>query len=126
MKALIGLMTLLWCCGLDMRSMSEDGSKPEHPFRVRFTAYEGGPGSRPGEMSFAIQLLDPIRQGTFYKVGDKVFDTNLRLLKFEFKEEPNAKTGEKDDVSEVTLVDISTGKQLIIAIGKAKDISEAK
>lgn len=90
------------------------------PFRLLFQAYDGDP-TKPTEMSFQINAIDRGKRTEFLKLGEKVGGSNYRLEKFEFKEETSPSTGEKTDVSELTMLNTETNDTIIIVKEKVTD-----
>lgn len=90
------------------------------PFRLRFNAWDGD-AKNPEAMTFQINTLD-LRQPTeFLKIGDTVRNTKFKIQKFESKEVDNPSTGEKQDVSELTLVNAETEEQVVLILNKVVD-----
>jgi len=87
------------------------------PFRLIFQSYDGTI-TKPETMSFQINTLDIRAPSEFLKIGEMVPKTNYKLEKFEFKERPNANTGEKEDVSELTLLNTETSEPITLVITK--------
>ncbi len=86
-------------------------------FRFIFQSYDGDP-KKTEAMSFQINTLDLKAPTEFPKLGDKVPKTNYRLEKFEFKEALNKNTGEKEDVSELTLINTDTNEPIVLVLTK--------
>jgi len=95
------------------------------PFRLVWKGYDGvptGPKKDPIEkFSFQIDTLDLRQPSEFLKMGDMVPNTKFKLVKFEFKEAFNPKIEEKEDVSELTLVDTITGDKIVLILNKVTD-----
>ena len=89
------------------------------PFRLKFQAYDGDPAN-PASMSFQINTIDLRTPTSFPKVGDTVA-TNFKIVKFEFKELENKSIGEKDDVSELTLINTETQDTVVLILNKVVD-----
>lgn len=87
------------------------------PFRVKFQAYDGD-HTKPNEMTFQINALDRGARTEFLKLGDTVAKSPYKLEKFEFKEVLNPNTGEKTDVSELTMHNIEENSNTILVLGK--------
>lgn len=90
------------------------------PFRLLFQAYDGDP-TKPKEMSFQINAKGRGSKTEFLKLGEKVGGSRYRLESFEFKEQPNPKTGGKDDVSELTLLDTEFNTPIVLVKNKETD-----
>jgi len=73
-----------------------------------------------------VKPIAPGARTEFVKIGDTISGTNLKVVKFEFKEAKNAKTREKEDVSELTLTDPKIEKTFVAILNKAVDITTAK
>jgi hypothetical protein len=89
------------------------------PFRLIFSSYDGDPKKdKPEKMEFGINTVD-LRQPTeFLKIGQTVPNTKFKLEKFEYKQKLNDKTGEQDDVSELTLMNTETGDSIVLILTK--------
>lgn len=90
------------------------------PFLLKFQAYDGEV-ARPAGMTFQINTLSLKQPSEFLKIGDTVANTKFKLIKFQFKEQPNAATGEKDDVSELTLLNTETSEEVVLTLNKVAD-----
>jgi hypothetical protein len=90
------------------------------PFRLLFQAYDGDP-TKPSEMSFQINAIDRGRKTEFLKIGEKVSNSDYRIEKFEFKEQVSPSTGEKTDVSELTMLNTSTNDSIVVVKEKITD-----
>ena len=96
------------------------------PFRLVFNSYDGDPKKdKPENFSFQINTVD-LRQPTeFKKIGETIPNTKYRLEKFEYKVKLNAKTGEEEDVSELTVVNIETNEPVILVLTRVTDSPDA-
>ena len=56
-------------------------------------------------------------------MGNWIPNTRLKLLQFVFKEAYNAKIQEKEDVSELTVINPVTGKTAVLPLNKVVDVS---
>jgi hypothetical protein len=83
------------------------------PFRLKLSAYEGEP-KNPKSLTFQINTLDIKQPTQFLHIGDTIAGTKFKLMKFEFKEEVVPATGEKRDVSELTVQDTSNPDKVIV------------
>ena len=90
------------------------------PFRLLFQAYDGDP-AKPQKMIFQIIALDRGRKTDFLKIGEKVSNSFYRLEKFEFKEVVNQSTRGKQDVSELTVVNLETGDAVVLVKERETD-----
>jgi len=89
------------------------------PFRLKFQAYDGDP-KNPASMSFQINTIDLRTPTDFPKIGHTVAK-NFKIIKFEFKEVENPSTGEKEDVSELTLINQETQDSVVLILNKVVD-----
>lgn len=89
------------------------------PFRLRFNGYDGDPSrDKVADMSFQINTLDLKQPTEFKKLGEMVPRTPYKLEKFEFKQALNEKIGEKEEVSELTLMNTETGIPVVLILNK--------
>jgi hypothetical protein len=89
------------------------------PFRLKFQAYDGDPRrDSPDKMTFQINALDLRQPSEFLRIGDTVSNTKFKIMKYEFKEKENPSTGEKDDVSELTLLNTETSDQVVLVLNQ--------
>lgn len=87
-------------------------------FRVVFKSYDGSP-DKPENMSFQVDTLD-LRQPTmFLKLGERIPKTQLKLVSFAAKEVTNPDSGEKKDVSELTVRNVETGVSTVMVMRQA-------
>lgn len=85
------------------------------PFRLVFKSYDGDPKKdKPEKFSFQIDTIDLKQPSDFLKLGDLVPNTKFKLEKFEYKTAYNDKIQDKEDVSELTLVDSETGDKIVL------------
>jgi hypothetical protein len=89
-------------------------------FRLKFQAYDGDIRT-PEKMEFQINAVDLRQPSEFLKIGEGVAKTKFILKKFEFKEAVNKSTGEKEDVSELTVENTETGDVVVLIINKEVD-----
>jgi len=91
-------------------------------FRLEFKGYDGEPGrDKPDKFSFQINTLDLRQPSEFLKLGEKVANTPFKLLKFEYKTKLNPSTGEKDDISELTLTNLVTTEEVVLILNRVTD-----
>ena len=90
------------------------------PFRLRFNAWDGDQ-KKPEAMTFQINTLDLNQPTEFLQIGQTVRNTKFKIQKFVFKEVPNPSTGEKDDKSELTLVNSETEEQVTLILNTVVD-----
>jgi len=93
------------------------------PFRLVLKAYDGDPKKTKdySKFSFQIDTLDLRQPSDFLNIGNMVPNTKFKVDKFEFKEAFNPKIEEKEDVSELTLVDTITGDKVVLVLNKVID-----
>lgn len=94
------------------------------PFRLVFKAYDGDVKKAKGDFSkfsFQIDTVDLRQPSEFLNLGQMVPNTKFKLEKFEFKEQKNDKTGDVDEVSELTLLDTITGDKIVLIYNKVTD-----
>jgi hypothetical protein len=93
------------------------------PFRLVLKGYDGDPKKTKdySKFSFQIDTLDLKQPSEFLNLGNMVPNTKFKLDKFEFKEAFNPKIEEKEDVSELTLVDTITGDKIVLVLNKVID-----
>jgi len=87
------------------------------PFRFTLHAYNGDVRT-PEQLDFQIETLDLSERTRFLRLGEDIKPTPFKLLKFEFKEAENKNTGEKDDVSELTLINKDTQDTVVLTKNK--------
>lgn len=92
----------------------------KQPFRFKFQAYDGEP-SNPKEMNFQVNPLDAGGRTKFLKVGEVIEGTKYKVTKFEFKEADNPGTGDKTEVSELTIENDETGDKVVLVLNKVID-----
>lgn len=92
------------------------------PFRLKFQSYSDDPKKVPKEkMDYAINTVD-VRQPTqFKRIGEVIDRTKFKVIDFQFKEVANPKTGEMDDVSELTLQHTETGEKVVLVLNQIID-----
>jgi hypothetical protein len=93
-----------------------------YPFRLKFQSYNGDPAKDPVEkLDFQIDTIDLNRPSAFLKVGEMAERTPYKVIKFQFKEIENPATGDKTDVSELTLINTETNQEVNLVLGKVVD-----
>lgn len=90
------------------------------PFRLKFQAWDGDP-KKPEAMTFQINTLDLRQPSEFLEIGKTVRNTKFKIKAFEFKEVDNPSTGEKQDVSELVLVNTETEEEVRLVLNKVVD-----
>jgi hypothetical protein len=92
------------------------------PFRLVFNAYDGDPKKdKPDKFSFQINTVDLRQPSEFKAIGDTIPNTKYRLEKFEYKAKLNPKTGEEEDLSELTLVNTETNEPVVLVLTRVTD-----
>jgi hypothetical protein len=91
------------------------------PFHLKFTSYDGDPKGPMDKMEFQINTIDLRQPSEFLKIGDTVHKTNFKLEKFEYKTAKNDKTGDTDDVSELTVRNTETNDKAVLILDKIVD-----
>ena len=92
----------------------------KQPFRLLFNAYDGDP-KKPEEIKFQINTVD-VRQPTqFVKIGDVIAGTKFKVIKFEFKQALNEKTGAMTDMSELTVQNTETSDNVALVLERIVD-----
>jgi len=85
------------------------------PFRLKFQAYDGDT-TKPATMDFQVNPLDAGARTQFVKIGQDIEGTKFKVMKFEKKERLNDKTGEQQDVSELTVENTETGDSVALIL----------
>lgn len=116
----------------EWRANTDPNNKDSHPpyhtklflkqfiqirFRLILNAINGDL-KKPESLEFQINTVDLRQPSEFLKLGEMVPNTKFKLDKFEFKEELNPNTGEKTDVSELTLVSTETQDTVVLVLAK--------
>jgi hypothetical protein len=85
------------------------------PFRLKFASYDGDP-KNPKAVGFQVNALDVKGAPSQFDlhIGDLIAGTKFKIIKFEFKESINQSTGEKEDVSEMTVQDTTNPDHTIV------------
>jgi hypothetical protein len=92
------------------------------PFRWILKAYDGDPQVDPLErITFQIEALDLHHPSAFVKIGQMVPDTSYKVQDFRFKQAFNTKIGMNQDVSELTLVHVQNGHQIVLVYNQIVD-----
>ena len=92
------------------------------PFRLLFNSYDGDPKG-PGTMTFQVNTVDLKQPSSFIAIGDMISKTKLKLERFTHKTRRNEQLGEDEDVSELTVKNVETGKFVILILGKSTDVA---
>ncbi|MEP6670733.1 MAG: hypothetical protein ABJF10_16360 [Chthoniobacter sp.] len=95
------------------------------PFRLVFKSYDGDPRMSNDfkKFSFQIDTIDLRQPSEFLQVGQMIPNTQLKLSQFAFKEAYDAKLQESVDVSELTVVNVITGKPTVLPLNKVVNVS---
>ena len=89
------------------------------PFRYVFSSYDGTAGKDPVErFSFQIDSEDSKQPSQFLKMGDQIEKSPYKLASFAYKTRWNSFTRKTEDVSELTLVNVDTGKVIALVLGQ--------
>lgn len=92
------------------------------PFRLLFNAYDGDAKKDKFEnISFQINTLDLKQPSEFLKLGETVAKTKFKLVSFKFVEKINGSTGDNEDVSELTVVNVETEEKVILVLKRVTD-----
>ncbi len=104
-------------------ALADDKPAAKHvPFRLLFNAYDGDPKKdAPDKFSFQINTIDLRQPSEFLNLGETVTNTKWKLAKFEHKTMLNPKTGELEDVSDLTLLNTETKRTLILILNRVTD-----
>ena len=122
----IVVTALLFAAGSAQQAAPETPAQPtpatKAPFRLVFKAYDGDPKKDPIEkFSFQVDTIDLRQPSAFLGVDDLIAHTPFKLNQFTYKSHLNAKTGEEEDVSELTLINVKTGKTVVLILNKVVD-----
>jgi len=90
------------------------------PFRFKFQAHDYERGGDVANATFQINPLDAGGRTKFVKLNDAIEGTNYKVVKFEFKEADNPGTGDKTEVSELT-IENNVGDRVILVLNKVID-----
>jgi hypothetical protein len=120
-------LLIFFCIAIGaLRAAPETQAPVEKPFRLVFKSYDGDPKADPVEkFSFQIETIDRRQPSEFLKLGEQIPNTKFKLLKFVFKEAFNPQVKEMEDVSELTVVNVVTGKTAVLTYNKVVDVSAA-
>ncbi len=91
------------------------------PNRLKFQSYDGDP-KQPEKMEFQINTLDIKQPSLFLKIGDIIPKTHWRLTGFTFKETTEAKPSDRHDISEITIEDTVTKREVTLVIAQPKNV----
>ena len=123
---LLIVSALLMVFGMPAPSaLADDKPAAAHvPFRFLFNGYDGNPKKdAPDKFSFQINTIDLKQPSEFLKIGETISNTKWKLVKFEFKTVLNPKTGEKEDVSELTVLDTGINRPLMLILNRVTDVA---
>ncbi len=94
------------------------------PFRMLFNGYDGVPKKdAPEKFEFQINTIDLKQPSQFLKLGNSIAKTKWKLTKFEYKTRPNPQTGELEDVSELTVVNIEPKQEVVLILNRVTDVA---
>ena len=85
------------------------------PFPYVFSGY-GDPKDPATRFTVQLDRIDHQAADTFPRSGDLVPGTKLKLGKFQFREAHNAAIEDKIDVSQLTLLNVDTGKKVVLPL----------
>ena len=122
------MKTTTWVLSVVLSAAALAADPPAAPaanFKLKFQAYDGDV-KHPEKMEFQVNPIEAGGRTEFVKIGDIISGTNLKVVRFEFKEAKNATSGELEDVSELTLTEVKTKKSFVAPLNKAIDIAPAK
>lgn len=92
------------------------------PFRLVFKAYDGDPKKpKPASDGYQVNTVDLRQPSEYPKLGEMVANTNFKLVKFQYKMQPNPNTGEQDDISELTVENIETKELVVLVLNRITD-----
>ena len=92
------------------------------PFRLLFKAYDGDPvKDTPEKFTYQLDTIDFKQPSQFLKMTEPVVNTKFKLDKFEYKTKPNPSTGESEDVSELTIINVETKEPVILVLNRVTD-----
>jgi len=92
------------------------------PFRLLFKAYDGDPvKGTPEKFTYQLDTIDFKQPSQFLKMTEPVVNTKFKLDKFEYKTKPNPSTGESEDVSELTIINVETKEPVILVLNRVTD-----
>lgn len=82
-------------------------------FRLRFDAYDQDPVTKKTS-DYQINTVDRGKRTEILSSGEMIPGTKFKVDKFEFKEALNPNTGEKSEVSELTVINTETQEPVIL------------
>ena len=92
------------------------------PFRLVFKAYDGDPKKpQPAGDGYQVNTVDLRQPSEYLKIGEKVANTNFKLVKFEHKTQLNPNTGESEDISELTVENVVTKELVVLVLNRVTD-----
>jgi len=95
------------------------------PFRLVFKSYDGNPRMSNDfkKFSFQIDTINLRQPSEFLQLGQMIPNTQLKVSQFVFKEVYDTKLQENVDASELTVVNVITGKTAVLPFNKLVDVS---
>jgi len=126
MKTILLLVMLVYGLGNGLHAAPDKpAATPVAPFWIVFKAYDGDPQMTNNYKKFSYQIgaIDLRQPSDFLNLGNIIPGTRLKLLKFVFKEAYNETLKEKEDVSEITVINPANGKTAVLPLNKPVDVS---
>ncbi len=125
MKTILLLAVLVCSLGNYLLAAPDTPTSAPVPFRLVFKSYDGDPQMQADQKKFSYQVdtLDLKQPAEFLKLGQLIPHTRLKLLKFVFKEAYNDQIKEKEDASELTIVNTVTEKTAVLKLNTLVDVS---
>jgi len=97
-----------------------------HAMRLLFNGYDADARKvKPENITFQINTIDAGQRTEFLKIGEMIPNTPFKLTKFEYKTRPNPSLGTDEEVSELTIANVKSGKTAILVYQKTTDVSAA-
>lgn len=94
------------------------------PLRLKLIAYDGDPKKKaPEKLSFQINTIDLKERSEFLKLGERIANTKWKLVKFEYKTRLNPISDELEDVSELTITDIETKRDVVLIFLRTTNVA---
>lgn len=93
------------------------------PFRLKFMSYDINP-KNPKDITVQVNTVDRGGRTRFVPIGEQIPETPYKTQKFEKKEKPG-KDGTVDDISELTIINPTTGKVVVLPLGVVVDSPES-
>ena len=91
------------------------------PFLLLFQSVDIDPKNPKDTKAMTFQINSRGKKTEFLKLGDKVASSPFKLEKYEEKKKINPKTGDEEDVSELTVLNTETGDPVVLVLGRQTD-----